>query len=669
MGMIQNGKVVVDGGLLAANTVAAHSIIAGSITTRELTVGTITSGFNTEHAGKMQFTETGLAMTGGTIAMDAKSNLNLTGGSINLNGGVFTIGSGNFNIDAQGNVTIKGNITATEGNIGGWTIETNSLYAGSGASRVVLSTGNPTYAIWAGNETAANAPFRVSKNGAFVATSADITGKITSSSGSIGGWTLATGHMYSGSDTSSIYLSTTDSTYRIWAGGATASSAPFRVGKNGSLYASNAEITGKITSTNADITGKITASSGTIGGWTIGTNSLYAGSGTNRVALSTGNSTYTIWAGSETAANAPFRVTKDGKVYLTRVMALANEGDTTPTEVNLSNVSFWRIDSAWKRAVKSMSVANNTLTITLNDNTTVNFKKAAIGSLVGSGGGTDNFTVSYIEGYMGPGTGTVIKSGNVKMKLNSEIYNASSSVTASFDGTAYATLPVGDVYTQGKTDGANNIKNSITLTSTGWQTGGRNIVASNYGQSYTVELPAFSTSGGTSFTNNKTTVYFTTSSVNVPLKTVEVDASSVYTAGYDAGSGTGYNTGYAAGKEAYKPTIINRTGYDTDAKTVTVRALNSHQDLLTGVAIDASEIYEAGRAAGRAEMGIIRNGNTVTVGVSDTKTMRAYLFDTHRVVTGPSYNFTPGTVFTSLAGTYYYGDNVSLGGSAAVRWE
>ena len=134
------------------------------------------------------------------------------------------------------------------------------------------------------------------------------------------------------------------------------------MGKNGSLYASNAEITGKIT-----------ADDGQIGGWTIGTNSLYAGSGTNRVALSTGNPTYAMWAGNETAANAPFRVTKDGKVYLTRVMALANEGDTTPTEVNLSSVSFWKLN----RAVKTLEVKNDTLTIGLYNGTTVNFKKAA----------------------------------------------------------------------------------------------------------------------------------------------------------------------------------------------------------------------------------------------------------------------------------------------------
>ena len=139
------------------------------------------------------------------------------------------------------------------------------------------------------------------------------------------------------------------------------------------------------TSGNVTLTGKITATDGKIGGWTIGTDSLYAGSGTNRVALSTGNSTYAIWAGNETAANAPFRVTKDGKVYLTRVMALANEGDTTPTEVNLSNVSFWKINSAYLHAVKTLSVEKGVLTIALYNGDTVNFNKADLSGLTVSG--------------------------------------------------------------------------------------------------------------------------------------------------------------------------------------------------------------------------------------------------------------------------------------------
>lgn len=62
--------------------------------------------------------------------------------------------------------------------------------------------------------------------------------------------------------------------------------------------------------------------------------------------------------------------------------------------------------------------------------------------------------------------------------------------------------------------------------------------------------------------------------------------------------GTGYNAGYADGKDAYSPTSITRTGYSTADKTVTVKAANSHQDLLTGQVISASEIYDAGRSAG-----------------------------------------------------------------------
>lgn len=73
-----------------------------------------------------------------------------------------------------------------------------------------------------------------------------------------------------------------------------------------------------------------------------------------------------------------------------------------------------------------------------------------------------------------------------------------------------------------------------------------------------------------------------------------------YKDGVSAAYGNGYLKGQSDGKDAYMPTAINRTGYDTAAKTVIVRALNSHQDLLTGVAIDASEIYGAGDSAGYA---------------------------------------------------------------------
>lgn len=84
-------------------------------------------------------------------------------------------------------------------------------------------------------------------------------------------------------------------------------------------------------------------------------------------------------------------------------------------------------------------------------------------------------------------------------------------------------------------DGVSAAINSVTLSSAGWNNGANVVTASN-GKSVTVNLPSFSASGGTSFdSSNKTKVFFYTSSVSGPLKTVEVDASSVYASGQTAG--------------------------------------------------------------------------------------------------------------------------------------
>lgn len=93
-----------------------------------------------------------------------------SGASINVaSGGKFTIVSTNFNIDNSGNVSIKGEVEASSGTIGGWTIGPNSLYSGTGSSYVALST-TGDYAIWAGNATASSAPFRVNRDGTVYST-------------------------------------------------------------------------------------------------------------------------------------------------------------------------------------------------------------------------------------------------------------------------------------------------------------------------------------------------------------------------------------------------------------------------------------------------------------------------------------------------------------------
>lgn len=127
---------------------------------------------------------------------------------------------------------------------------------------------------------------------------------------------------------------------------------------------------------DVDGDGKMTAKAGAIGGWNIAPGNLSSGSGTKHVRLSTEDATYAIWAGADAGSSAPFRVTRDGKVYLTKLYVTDENGNAQANPVNLSG-SWWRTN----RAVSSMAVSGNTLTITLYDGTTVNFNKATVGSV------------------------------------------------------------------------------------------------------------------------------------------------------------------------------------------------------------------------------------------------------------------------------------------------
>ena len=101
-----------------------------------------------------------------------------------------------------------------------------------------------------------------------------------------------------------------------------------------------------LTSTNFQVTtdGTISAKAGTVGGWTLSNNMLISGSSTNRVGMSanmdtTGNNSYSttipagdgtdstragyyaFWAGATNPANAPFRVTRDGVVFVSKLIS------------------------------------------------------------------------------------------------------------------------------------------------------------------------------------------------------------------------------------------------------------------------------------------------------------------------------------------------------------
>ena len=95
------------------------------------------------------------------------------------------------------NATIAGNITATSGKIGKYTID-DYLITGSGSTCTGMG-GNQ--AFWAGSNNSNNAPFHVSYDGSLYASKANISGIVNSTEGSIGGWKIKN---------SSIYVKSTD---------------------------------------------------------------------------------------------------------------------------------------------------------------------------------------------------------------------------------------------------------------------------------------------------------------------------------------------------------------------------------------------------------------------------------------------------------------------------
>lgn len=121
-----------------------------------------------------------------------------------------------FKIDGQTgyaeftNVFVSGNINATIGYIGGWTINATTITGGNATldstGVITLGTGNDiiklssvdaTYRLWAGNATAASAPFSITKAGAISATSGTIGGNSLTST-TISSTTFVSGPLGSG---------------------------------------------------------------------------------------------------------------------------------------------------------------------------------------------------------------------------------------------------------------------------------------------------------------------------------------------------------------------------------------------------------------------------------------------------------------------------------------
>lgn len=259
-------------------------------------------------------------------------------------------------------LTIVGSLTATTGTIGGWTIGSTSLTSGSGASTVGLDTsGGSTPAIYAGSSTPSSAPFRVTQAGALTATNVTITGGAVAgiTVDSTNGFLLGSGATSRGVSTGSTAFYAGSATpgsapFRVSSGGAlVATSATL----TGDLTTSNLTATGgtiagwsissstltggsvTIDSTNGIIrSGATSYSSGT--GWILDNNS---GTPRFRVGTATSGTNYISFDGTNVEIRGKLKFGSGGSNFLDSSIAHFEVTSSETAEIEFKNGSnnFW----------------------------------------------------------------------------------------------------------------------------------------------------------------------------------------------------------------------------------------------------------------------------------------------------------------------------------------
>lgn len=238
------------------------------------------------------------------------------------------------------------------GAIAGWDIEPGriaasniSIYSGAAnTARVEVGSGTNTagvnspaaasdIAFWAGATFAnrATAPFRVEADGSVVATDATITGSITATSGTIGGFDIGSDYIRDTANSFGLASTVTGGDdVRFWAGDtfANRATAPFRVTEAGVVTGSNITITG------GDVAASIL--SGTVGlsntniaaqGWT----QTSAFSVTDADTVSWGAGTFTSASGTSYSIGAGNTGNMAARTYIYLDIAVSTTAYQTTT--------------------------------------------------------------------------------------------------------------------------------------------------------------------------------------------------------------------------------------------------------------------------------------------------------------------------------------------------
>ena len=152
---LDTDKTYINGGKIATGSITANQIAADAITAEKISTDAIKS---------------------------RNYKYDVSGSYLDLNTGTFD--SKNFRITSDGNVYLIGEIAASGGKIGGYTISEHKLV---GKSVGMSSLTGHAWAFWAGNDDDSKAPFRVGHDGHLYATNADITGTVNAINGTFNG--------------------------------------------------------------------------------------------------------------------------------------------------------------------------------------------------------------------------------------------------------------------------------------------------------------------------------------------------------------------------------------------------------------------------------------------------------------------------------------------------
>ena len=336
-----------------------------------------------------------------------------------------------FHIEEKSGYTTKypfringdGSMSATKGDVGGWSITDSKIYSSDTANKVCVMqkpSSKDTIVFATGGDSHDNystCPFRVTSNG-----------ELYSSKGEIGGWSITDSKIYSGTSTTKTCVMqkpTAKDTIVFAAGGSNHTSydnSPFYVKADGYLFSSSGKIggfditktyisntkksygdandgvylgtdgiglgankfyvtkAGKLTATDAVITGEIKSTKGEIGGWTIDGNTISGKSGSYEARMCKSA------IGGSGSSNVVFGV-KDvngWSAYIDGVGVLYAKKAVLDGGFESEDITIRGKIVATSGVIGGCKITNNTLTVKNANIESINGKKIEEGSVNGN---------------------------------------------------------------------------------------------------------------------------------------------------------------------------------------------------------------------------------------------------------------------------------------------